>query len=80
MGDHFSLMSVCMYVCVSVQACMGVCRVTAKDYLYTSRFGSELCASGQSLTVTEMLKHPGGTSNSNVGRMQQATEWLAQDM
>lgn len=61
MGDYFSLALVCM--CVSVQACMGVCRVTANDYLYTSRFGSELCASGQSLTMTETLKHPGGTSN-----------------
>lgn len=38
---------------------MGVCRVTATDYLYTSRFGSELCPSGQSLTVTETLQHPG---------------------
>lgn len=41
---------------------MGVCRVTANDYLYTSHFGLELCASGQSLTVTETLKHPGGTT------------------
>ncbi len=42
---------------------MGVCRVMANDYLYTSLFGWKLCVFGHSLTMTQRLKQPRGTSH-----------------
>lgn len=40
---------------------MGVCRVMANDYLYTSVFGLELCVFGHSLTMSQRQEQPRGT-------------------
>lgn len=69
MADYYTLVPavrVCVQACMVVFVC--VCTrewvaagCVSNDYLYTPRFGSELCVFGHSLTMTQRLKHPRGT-------------------